>query len=122
MSPVSKNIVVISKRDTVTFRNNHNIPQDLKVVLILAQIDVQKSQHMPARLLRVFHNIEPKTHLNQPSAVIHAHCFALNFMSIVGGQNMLEATGDMMACLLKLWAFLRSLRLTKPYDLADRFW
>ncbi len=52
-----------SNGDGAAFRDKHNIPQDAKVVLTLARIDAQKNQHMPARLLRAFRNIAPKTHL-----------------------------------------------------------
>ncbi len=52
-----------SKGDGAWFREKHKIPQDAKVVLTLARIDVQKNQHLPARLLPVFRELEPKTHL-----------------------------------------------------------
>ena len=52
-----------SKGDGAGFRDKYNIPQDAKVVLILARIDAQKNQHMPVRLLPSFRDITPKTHL-----------------------------------------------------------
>lgn len=47
----------------VSFRNKYKIPQEAKVVLTLARIDAQKNQHMAARLLPMFREIEPTTHL-----------------------------------------------------------
>ena len=52
-----------SQGDGATFRNKYDIPQDAKVMLTVARIDAQKNQHMAARLLRTFRDIEPKTHL-----------------------------------------------------------
>jgi glycosyltransferase involved in cell wall biosynthesis len=52
-----------SKGDGYAFRDKYQIPHDAKVVLTLARIDVQKNQHMPARLLRTLREIAPETHL-----------------------------------------------------------
>lgn len=52
-----------SKGNGAGFRDKHKIPQDAKVLLTLARIDAQKNQHMPARLLPAFREIEPKAHL-----------------------------------------------------------
>lgn len=64
-----------SKGDGLTFRQQYNIPLDAKVVLTLARIDPQKNQHMPARLLRYFRDIAPKTHLLIVGSVTNPHYY-----------------------------------------------
>lgn len=73
--------------DGECFRAKYGIPQDAKVVLTLARIDAQKNQHMPARLLPAFREIDPKTHLLIVGNVTHS-AYHDELLRIVNTQGL----------------------------------